>query len=1303
MASPIATAAVQIVPTFKGLHKSTSKALGGVETEFKKSGAQSGTIFGTALKGVAGAGVVAAGGAIATGFGMAIAKGFSRLNAIDQAEKKLEGLGHSTQAVEGIMKNALASVKGTAFGLDEAANVAASLVASGIKPGQELEKTLKTVADSATIAGIGMEDMGAIFGKVAATGKLQGDELNQLSERGIPALQLLSKHLGVTTDEVRKMVSKGQVDFKTFAEAMESGMGGAAQKSGETFMGAWKNVQAALGRIGATLMAPIFDALKDSFNQLTPALDEMQKALEPLAAEFGRMLSAVMPVAQALFGGFVRALVATTKWVSQNIVIVKALAGVLSAVLLPVLTVVAFNATVSAMAQAKAWLIAQAGATKSAFVQFAAHMKVIGAWIMSRKAAMAGALESARIYAMYGLDALKAAARHVVAGAQIAATWVATKAKTVAAFLAQKLAMAGATAQLIAHRVASVASAVASGVARAATMAWTGAQWLLNAALNANPIGLVVVAIAALVGAIVLAWKRSETFRTVVIAVWNGIKTAVGAVVSWFQSTVWPVMKQVWEWIGQKAMWLWKNVMVPAWNGIKTVVSGVVTWFQTVMLPFIQATFHAVGQVFNWLWQAVVRPVLGFIKAYITVWWASVKVVLNALVWFFKNVLGPVFQWLWTVISGVLSWAKNLIVQWVNATKTTFGLLVAFIKSTLGPVFDWLWKWIVRPIFLAMKLYIQAWWLAVRLIFQALVSFVRNRIGPAFTWLYHNVIRPVWNGIRSTISAVWNFIRDRVFAPMQHAVKNTLPAAFRAGRDAIGRAWDGLKNIAKKPVEFVVNTVINKGLISNFNKVAGVFGAKKIPSVELPKGFATGGRIPGWSPTATADNVPIWATAGEFMVRRKSADRLRRNHPGALEHINRHGTLPIQGYKSGGDIVALGHALQRLGVRVSEHPAFGGVHPVHAKNSWHYRNGALDLNFGPGGTNAVETAFFDQLAPILHNLGWGVIWRYTGHYGHAHVDLGNRSLGSFNRHAPAGAVAGGLQKALEGIKGAGQAIGNAFVDLNPFTKLKDLIKNGLAKIGDNPFVSLVASAGNKLVTSALDWMRSRVPVGGDNGPPPDSVAPSGKGIERWRPLVRQALQFTGIGGGQADEDRWLRQIKTESGGNPRLVQSSALRDINVRRGDPARGLVQVPGVTWTDFGGGMGPFFPNVYDPLKNLIVGMRAASRQHRRKNYHGMSGWRSVVGWGHGYAQGGTVTPTLYDQGGVLPPGLTLTHNATGQPEAILTRQQWTDIQKIAASKASAPQMVFGDVHGYTAREVASEVMTMIRRREALVGGVL
>jgi hypothetical protein len=65
-----------------------------------------------------------------------------------------------------------------------------------------------------------------------------------------------------------------------------------------------------------------------------------------------------------------------------------------------------------------------------------------------------------------------------------------------------------------------------------ATKAVTAGQWLLNAALSANPIGLVVVAVALLVGGLVLAYRKSETFRDIVTGVWKAVKTAVLTAVS---------------------------------------------------------------------------------------------------------------------------------------------------------------------------------------------------------------------------------------------------------------------------------------------------------------------------------------------------------------------------------------------------------------------------------------------------------------------------------------------------------------------------------------------------------------------------------------------------------------------------------------------------------------------------------------------------------------------------------------------------------------------------------------------------
>ncbi|WP_269304933.1 tape measure protein [Aeromicrobium sp. HA] len=233
--------------------------------------------------------------------GAALWKGMGRLKAIDEARGKLTGLGHSARSVNKIMDNALASVKGTAFGLDEASSVAASAVAAGIKPGKDLTRNLKLVADAATIAGTDMGSMGAIFNKVAASNKVQMDVINQLHDAGVPALSLLAKQMGVTAEEASEMASKGKVDFATFQKAMDKGLGGAALESGKTMSGAFKNMQAALGRLGASVLAGVFPKIAPLLTKITGWLDQAG----PYAERFGKVLGDVFSrVGNALGGLF---------------------------------------------------------------------------------------------------------------------------------------------------------------------------------------------------------------------------------------------------------------------------------------------------------------------------------------------------------------------------------------------------------------------------------------------------------------------------------------------------------------------------------------------------------------------------------------------------------------------------------------------------------------------------------------------------------------------------------------------------------------------------------------------------------------------------------------------------------------------------------------------------------------------------------------------------------------------------------------------------------------------------------------
>lgn len=127
--------------------------------------------------------------------------------------------------------------------------------------------------------------------------------------------------------------------------------------------------------------------------------------------------------------------------------------------------------------------------------------------------------------------------------------------------------------------VGMVAQRVAMAAVRVATIAWTAVQWLLNAALTANPIGLVIVAIAALIAIIVLVATKTHFFQDV----WAGMVKYIGIAWNWLWTNV---IKPVFDFIVGYFKFLisivvWaKNQVVAAFQFWMNVLSAVIGWFQ---------------------------------------------------------------------------------------------------------------------------------------------------------------------------------------------------------------------------------------------------------------------------------------------------------------------------------------------------------------------------------------------------------------------------------------------------------------------------------------------------------------------------------------------------------------------------------------------------------------------------------------------------------------------------------------------------------------------------------------------------
>lgn len=127
-------------------------------------------------------------------------------------------------------------------------------------------------------------------------------------------------------------------------------------------------------------------------------------------------------------------------------------------------------------------------------------------------------------------------------------------------------------------KAASIAQAVAAKTVSAANKAWAVTQWLVNAALTANPVGLVIVAIVALVAAVVIAYKKSETFRDIAQAAFKVVTLQIRVTIE--------VVKLIISWVKEKvppAFIAAKDKAVAAFSKVReftrTVVSGIIGFF----------------------------------------------------------------------------------------------------------------------------------------------------------------------------------------------------------------------------------------------------------------------------------------------------------------------------------------------------------------------------------------------------------------------------------------------------------------------------------------------------------------------------------------------------------------------------------------------------------------------------------------------------------------------------------------------------------------------------------------------------
>jgi hypothetical protein len=208
--------------------------------------------------------------------------------------------------------------------------------------------------------------------------------------------------------------------------------------------------------------------------------------------------------------------------------------------------------------------------------------------------------------------------------------------------------------------------------------------WAWTAALLANPITWVVLAIGALIAAIVLLIANWDTVVAFLHDVFGPAFEWLGSL---FTSVYETVIKPVFDGIAAMFTWLYENIILPIIQGIVLYViiwANIFTWLYENML---KPVFNFIGMLFTWIYQNIIQPVIDRIVASVQAWG-------RIFTWLYENIVKPVFQglgaafnFIWTnVIKPVIDWISGAIQNVGTVIGTVFGAIATVVGDAFNAV-----------------------------------------------------------------------------------------------------------------------------------------------------------------------------------------------------------------------------------------------------------------------------------------------------------------------------------------------------------------------------------------------------------------------------------------------------------------------------------------------------------------------------------------------------------------------------------------------------------------------------------------
>jgi hypothetical protein len=295
--------------------------------------------------------------------------------------------------------------------------------------------------------------------------------------------------------------------------------------------------------------------------------------------------------------------------------------------------------------------------------------------------AIIASARAGKLHALMTMDAgkaLKGLALATWGGVKAAVAWTAATIKDIAVKAAH-------AASIVAGTVATWASTVASKAAAAA-------QWLWNAAMAANPIGLIIAGVAALVAGVVLLVKNWDAVTGAVKGAFDWFKNLLGKAPDWLLALVFPFGLLIKHFDKVKA------VAAAVFGALKSAVSSVVQWVTSnwttvkkvlltllgpigLMIAHFDKIKAGVGSVFSWI-----KGAIGSVVDWIASNWGAVKDVLLAPI--------AAVQLRWTALKDALIGVFTSVADTVTGVFST-------VRDAITGVIDWLWDkvtWVISKI-----------------------------------------------------------------------------------------------------------------------------------------------------------------------------------------------------------------------------------------------------------------------------------------------------------------------------------------------------------------------------------------------------------------------------------------------------------------------------------------------------------------------------------------------------------------------------------------------------------------------------